>query len=68
MVCCRTRGDPENWVCYNRESREGPWAVFLVFYMCGLWLIRECLSKLETETQRGVWEDRGRVVGVGLQQ
>lgn len=67
MVCCRTRGDPENWVCYNGESRVGLWAVFLVVGKCGVWLITR-VSLSWRLRQRGVWEeDRGRVAGVGLQ-
>lgn len=31
MLCCRARGDAKDWACGNRESREGPWVVYLGF-------------------------------------
>lgn len=35
MVCCRSWGNPEDWVWRNRESEEGSLAAYLVF--CQEW-------------------------------
>lgn len=35
MVCCRSWGNPEDWVWRNRESEEGALAAYLVF--CQEW-------------------------------